>query len=254
MKSNPFSITGRVVILTGGGGAIGGHLASRLSDLGAIVYSIGMKFTDLKAKKTSNLIQKKCDITNTTDFENLCADIIKRHGKIDAFINNAGMTYAKKSEEEYPLEKWNEAIKINLTAPFACSQIVFKFMAKKKKGSIVNITSIGAERGFPNNPAYGATKGGLKVLTKCFARDWGKLGIRVNNVTPGYMSVGMTAKSYQEKKTRAARAAQTMLGMWGSPEDLVGPVAFLISDASSYMTGTDLYVDGGWLSNGLVQQ
>ena len=113
-------------------------------------------------------------------------------------------------------------------------------MKKRKNGSIINITSINAELGFPNNPAYVASKGGLKMLGKSLARDWGKYGIRVNNLGPGYFKTLMNKKSWENPKTRKARI-----------DELVGPCIFLASDASQYVTGQDIYVDGGWTANGL---
>jgi len=121
---------------------------------------------------------------------------------------------------------------------------VYEYMLKKKKGSVINITSLGAELGFPNNPAYVASKGGLRMLTKACARGRGINGIRVNNIDAGYMRTGMTAKSYSNKKLRTLRKANIMLGKWGEPKDLIGPCIFLASVASEHITGQDIYVDG----------
>ena len=144
-----------------------------------------------------------------------------------------------------------ETIDVNLTGAFQFSQQVLKYMKKNHSGSIINITSINSEFGFPNNPAYVASKGGLKLLGKSLARDWGIYGIRVNNLGPGYIITDMTRKNYNNKKTRIARQKNTMLNRWGKPHDLLGPCIFLSSDASSYITGQDIYVDGGWSANGL---
>ena len=126
-------------------------------------------------------------------------------------------------------------------------------MKKRRTGSIINVTSINAELGFPNNPAYVASKGGLKMLTKSLARDFGKYNIRVNNLGPGYIITDMTKSSYQNKKSRMTRQKHTLLGRWGVITDLVGPCIFLASDAAGYVTGQDIYVDGGWLANGLSE-
>ena len=119
---------------------------------------------------------------------------------------------------------------------------------------MINITSLGAERAFPNNPAYIASKGGLKMLTRYYAKELGADGIRVNNVGPGYMLTDMTRKGYENDSLRRAREQQTLLKRWGQPADLQGVVIFLASDASSYVTGQDIYVDGGWLTNGLIEE
>jgi len=124
-------------------------------------------------------------------------------------------------------------------------------MIKNSKGVIINITSLNAEFAFPNNPAYVASKGGLKQLGKALARDWGRYGIRVNNLGPGYIKTEMTKQSFKDKKKKISRQNSTMLNRWGDMQDLLGPCIFLASDASSYITGQDLYVDGGWSANGL---
>ena len=124
-------------------------------------------------------------------------------------------------------------------------------MKKNSGGSIINVTGLAAEQGFPNNPAYVAFKGALKQLTKAAAHDLGTFGIRVNNIGPGYILTDMTTKSWSDPLSHKEKAQRTLLGRWGQPEDLMGVVIFLASDASSYITGQDIYVDGGWLAKGL---
>ena len=175
----------------------------------------------------------------------------KKHKKIDVLINNAGISLPNVTRGFYPKKNWDETLAINLSAAFHVSQTVIKYMIKTSKGSIINITSINAEFAFPNNPAYVASKGGLKMLGKALAKDCGKYGIRVNNLGPGYIKTEMTMKSFNDKNKRTARENSTMLGRWGEVDDLLGPCIFLASDASSYVTGQDIYVDGGWSSNGL---
>jgi NAD(P)-dependent dehydrogenase (short-subunit alcohol dehydrogenase family) len=124
-------------------------------------------------------------------------------------------------------------------------------MKDQRGGSIINITSIGAELGFPDNPAYVAAKGALKQLTRSLALDLGSFGIRVNNIGPGYFRTDMTNGSWNDPQLKEDRTRRTILGRWGQPEDLAGAVIFLASDASRYITGQDLYMDGGWLAKGL---
>ncbi|MBA7589844.1 5-keto-D-gluconate 5-reductase [subsurface metagenome] len=112
-------------------------------------------------------------------------------------------------------------------------------------------SSLGAELGFPNNPSYIASKGGLKQLGKAMAVDLSEYNIRVNNVCPGYFKTDMTRKSYNDPHLREARNKRIMLGRWGNPRDLVGPCIFLASEAAAYITGIDLFVDGGWIAKGL---
>ena len=118
-------------------------------------------------------------------------------------------------------------------------------------GSIINITSIGSTLGFPGNPSYGASKGGLRVLTKALANDLGDENIRVNNLAPGYIRTDMTEISFKDERKNKARLQRMLLGRWGEITDLCGAAIFLASDASSHVTGTDLFVDGGWTAKGL---
>ena len=245
-----FSLKNKVVVVTGAGKGIGYFLANELSKRSSTVYAIDKMFS--KKKQKNNYFQKKCDITNKTQFEKICKNIVNKNKKIDVLINNAGITIPNYSFNDYSLNNWKKTIDVNLTGAFVCSQIIAKIMKKQKIGSIINITSINAELGFPNNPAYVASKGGLKMLTKSLAKDYGKYGIRVNNLGPGYIKTDMTQKSFKNKKTRISREKQTLLGKWGEISDLLGPCIFLASDASRYVTGQDIYVDGGWLANGLV--
>jgi short-subunit dehydrogenase len=121
----------------------------------------------------------------------------------------------------------------------------------KKNGSVINITSLGAQQAFPKNPAYQISKAGLRQLTKAFARDFSKYGIRFNNLCPGYIKSGMTIKSYKDPTAKKIRSERMLLNRWGKPSDLVGPAVFLLSEASDYITGTDIYVDGGWIAKGI---
>jgi NAD(P)-dependent dehydrogenase (short-subunit alcohol dehydrogenase family) len=252
---NIFSIKNKIILVTGAGKGIGFHLAKEMANHEAFVYCIDLNFPKkIPQKLKNNFFQTKCDITDTSIFENVCKTIFQKHKKIDVLVNCAGISFAvQKKHDIYPKEKWDQTINVNLTAAFTCSQSVFKYMKRKKTGSIINITSINAELGFPRNPSYVASKGGLKMLSKSLAKDWGPMGIRVNNLGPGYIKTDMTIKRYQNKVTRKQRESRTLLGRWGEIDDLVGPCIFLASDASGYMTGTDIYVDGGWIANGLSE-
>jgi len=250
-----FSIDNKIVIITGAGRGIGNTISKAFADRGSIVYGVDLRVPKRRGESTSNLSYVKCDVTKENDFEQICNKIFKKHKKIDVLINCAGISLPnKKPRQIYPHSNWHKTIEVNLTAAFYCSQAVINKMAKNKRGSIINITSINAELGFPRNPSYVASKGGLKMLGKSFAKDWGSEGIRVNNIGPGYIKTNMTKKTYANKKIKKERENHTLLGRWGYPEDLVGPCIFLASDASSYITGQDIYVDGGWTANSLVTE
>jgi gluconate 5-dehydrogenase len=191
-----------------------------------------------------------CDLSDAKAVGALADFILTTQPRIDVLVNNAGVTFPHELFD-YPDDFWHKTFRVNLEAPFQLARRLAPRMKEHGGGSIINVTSIGAELGFPNNPAYGAAKGALKQLTKSLAFDLGPFGIRVNNLGPGYFHTDMANLSYSDPDRRAARAGRTLLGRWGEPEDLAGAVIFLASDASRYMTGQDLYIDGGWLVKGL---
>ena len=201
---NLFSIEGKVIIITGSGRGIGYQLAVELAKYSAIVYSLDRKFTKKIPKNLSlNIIQIKCDITDYKKIKQVFKKIFVKEKRIDVLINNAGVSFASQKKNQLYSEKdWAETINVNLTGSFYCSKEVIRYMLKQKNGSIINMTSINAELGFPRNPAYNASKGGLKMLGKAFAKDWSKFGIRVNNIGPGYFKTEMTSKVLANKKTR----------------------------------------------------
>jgi len=250
-----FSIKNKIIIITGGGGNGMAHeLALGMAERSAVVYCIDINFPiEIPKNLKGNLFYRKCNVTHQYAFQKICEKIFAKHKSIDVLVNGAGVTYPENNKEEYPTKKWNITFDVNLSAAFHCSQSVLKFMKRKKSGSIINFTSINAEMAFPNNPAYVASKGGLKMLGKALAKDWGKYSIRVNSIGPGYMKTDMTKASYNNLKKRKARTSRTLLGRWGEKQDIIGPCIFLASDASRYVTGQDIYVDGGWLSNGLSE-
>ena len=152
----------------------------------------------------------------------------------------------------YSNDDWFKSLSVNLSGTFfLCRELGKKMIEHKVKGSIINFTSIGAEQGFANNPGYAATKGGVKHLSKALAVEWGGYKIRVNNIVPGYTNTPMNSKSWNDEILRKQRSDSTVLGRWAEPEEMVGPAIFLASDASSYVTGIDLVVDGGWLAKGM---
>jgi len=174
--------------------------------------------------------------------------------KIDVLINCAAITIPCEDVKDYPIDLWNKTIKINLSTVFILSQLVISEMIRQNTGgSIINFTSINAAQAMPNNPAYAASKAGVRALTRSLALDYGKYNIRVNNLGPGYTKTSLNQKSLDTPERYKLRADSTMLGRWAEPEEMVGPAIFLASDASSYITGSDIWVDGGWLNKGILK-
>ena len=217
------------IFVIGGEGDIGSAICSGLRDRGASVTSVDL----------SDSADVVCDLRSTKDILKMCKQIFY----LDGLVNCAGVT-EQIEDGEYSLDAWKKTFAVNLDAPFLLMRELSKVMPSS--GSIVNITSLNAKLAFPNNPAYVASKGGLKQLTKSFALDLGERGIRLNSVGPGYIKTNMTNKSWKDLNRRNYITSKTVLGRWGTPEDLIGVVCFLLSDISSYITGQDIYVDGGW--------
>jgi len=250
-----FDLTNKTAIVTGSAKGNGFAIAKGFLEAGAVVYFVDLLgkrlLNSVKLINSNKAIALVADLTKGEDLDNIVSKVLSTSGKIDILVNNAGVTIGGISSENYLIDSWNKTFRVNLNSVFKLCQLVGKEMIKKKKGSIINITSIGSELGFPDNPAYVSSKGGLKMMTKALARDWAKYNIRVNNLVPGYMRTDMTIKSYRDKKLYNDRLNRMMIKRWGKSEDLIGPAIFLASDASSYVTGIDLYVDGGWTANGL---
>ena len=223
-----FSLKNKTVIVTGASGGIGSAIASGLESAGASILRVDLP---------------EFDVTKNSDLDTLVSQL----SSIDGLVNCAGITRVN-NLFEYTEEDWDATYRVNLKAPYELSKRCAAKM-RQSGGSIINITSLNAELAFPDNPAYVATKGGLKQLTKSLARDLGKYQIRVNNIGPGYIRTNMTKFGWANNRDLIKN--KTVLDRWGTPEDLVGAAIFLLSDASLYITGQDLYVDGGFLTKGL---
>ncbi len=246
--NNLFSVEDKVVLITGGSGGIGSVLLEGFRTASAYVAS----FDRVSPKVDSKFIKfYKVDISNYSELKDVFSKFLEDFGRIDVLVNCAGTT-APVDNIEYPLNLWKETLDNNLNAVFYLSQLAGLQMIKQGEGgSIINITSINASCAMPNNPAYAAAKSGTRHLTKALALDWGRYGIRVNNVGPGYTETQINKKSLNDPVAYKKRADLSMLGRWAKPKEMVGPVIFLASNASSFVTGTDLWVDGGWLAKGM---
>jgi len=246
MNKKLFNIKNFVTIVTGSGRGIGLEIATGFYKYGAKVIRIDLNLKKHKLYKFDDYI---IDLTKQKLVDRCVNEIKHKYGRIDVLINNAGVT--TNSTNSYDEKILKKTLSVNLIAAYNLSNKVCKIMSKRKKGSIINITSLAAERGFIGNPAYQVSKAGLKQLTKALACDWGQKNIRINNVCPGYIKTPMTMRSFKNSKLKKNRDTRMILKRWGEPKDLVGPCIFLASDSSSYITGSDIFVDGGWLAKGL---
>lgn len=235
-------------MVTGASRGIGAALAKALYGAGARVVGLGRSVSS--ADSVRGIPYLTCDIRDAGAFEQACERVFQSEGRLDILVNAAGITLPQDADPDL-FRVFDETLAVNLTATYRCCEIASGYMKRNSRGAIINVTSIGAALGFPGNPGYVAAKGGLAALTRALALDLAPCNIRVNNLVPGYIRTAMTEESYQDPARHAARLERMMLKRWGAPEDLAGAAIFLASDASAYMTGTDVFVDGGWTAKGL---
>ena len=251
-----FSLSGRQAVVTGAARGNGRAIAEGILRAGAEVVlvdvaedSLAQTVEDFRSEGLAAHTEC-CNLAEEDQIKDLVARVNEHHPSLSILVNNAGVTLPG-SFLDYPSEDWDMTHRVNLKAPFLLSQSLAPMLGRNGDGVILNITSLNAELAFPGNPAYVAFKGALRQLTKSMALDLAKLGIRVNSIGPGYIRTSMTRGSWEDQKMREDRSRRTMLGRWGEPEDLIGVAVFLASKASAYITGQDIYVDGGWLAKGL---
>ena len=240
------------VLITGAGGGIGSIITKKFLEAGANCICVDKNFKKSQVKFIKKNFNQKVQFLKL-DFEKNFLKNLKKNLKkkftIDVLVNNAGFT-SSEHFLNYRLNNWEKTLRINLTATFIISQEIAKnFMTKE--GSIINITSLSAEQGFPKNVAYVASKGGLKQLTKAMAIDLAYKKIRVNSVGPGYVKSNMTKKNWSNLKKREYRKSRMISDDLANPEDIANTCVFLSSKLAKYINGQDIYVDGGWLAKGL---
>ena len=248
-----FSLKGKSGIVTGGGSGIGKAIAKGLVQAGAEAVIAGRHLERLEtaAKEIRSLggpaVPIQTDISKMEDIRHLVDQAVKTFGKIDFLFNNAG-AIRRGPSEDFTEKDWDEVVTANLRGPFFLAQAVARVMiAQKRKGKIINTSSLMAVQGGRGVPAYAASKGGLAQVTKSMANDWAKYNILVNAIGPGWVKTELTEALQQDKERYSQILGRIPLGRWADPEDLVGAAVFLASDASDYITGQTVFVDGGWL-------
>ncbi len=259
MSQNMFCLKDKVALVTGASYGIGYAIAKALHEAGAtIVFNdIKQEFVDkgLAAYKADGIDAKGyvCDVTDEAAVNAMVADIEKNVGVIDILVNNAGII-KRIPMTEMSAADFRAVIDVDLNAPFIVSKAVIPSMIKKGHGKIINICSMMSELGRETVSAYAAAKGGLKMLTKNIASEYGEFNIQCNGIGPGYIATPQTAP-LRERQADGSRhpfdsfiIAKTPAGRWGDAEDLSGPAVFLASDASNFVNGHVLYVDGGILA------
>ena len=243
---------GRVAVVTGGATGIGFQMAAGLAEAGANIVICSRKVENCEeaAAKLEKIGVKAlavgCDVTKAADVEAMKEATLKKFGRVDVLINNAGRAWAA-PPEEMPLERWQQVFDLNITAPFLCAQALGREMIKARYGKIINIASIaglvGRNPRAYNSVAYGASKGALVNFTRDLAVKWAQHNIQVNCICPGFFVTPLNEKLYQKNKENIDR--EIPLGRTGGPDDLKGIAVLLASEASNFITGAIIPVDGG---------
>jgi 2-deoxy-D-gluconate 3-dehydrogenase len=246
-----FSLKGKNALITGSGQGLGAGMAIAFSQAGANVtlhnYDKVLDSTIAEIEKTSvKYICRSGDVCDQAIAHMLVDDTVKEFGSIDILVNNAG-TIRRAPAAEHSEEFWNTVINTNLNAVWFLSQYAGRKMLAQGSGKIINTASLLSFQGGILVPGYAASKGAVAQLTKALANEWADKGINVNAIAPGYMATDNTAALRADAARSAAILSRIPAGRWGLPSDLAGAAVFLASEASSYVNGHILVVDGGWL-------
>lgn len=248
--SELFSLKGRLALVTGSGQGIGFALAKGLAEHGATVVVNGrsadkvekavasLRSTGLKAEGSV------FDVVDAAAVEAEVARIEKEIGPIDIVVNNAGMQF-RKPLEEFPDDKWQAMLQTNVTGVFNVGKAAAKRMIPRRRGKIINIGSVMSELARTTIAPYTATKGAVRNLTRGMCADWAKHGLQVNAIAPGFFRTELNTALFEDPEFNAWLEKRTPTARWGEVEELVGAAVFLASDASSFVNGHTLYVDGG---------
>ena len=242
-----FDLTGKVCIVTGGGRGIGRGMAEGLYRHGATVVLAGRTLAVLEeaaAAMGDRAVAIPCDVAAEDQVIALRDAVLHRFGRIDVLVNNAGVDPIFKLAERTSLDEWRHIIDINLTGTF----LTCKYLggAMREGGSVINVSSVAGHGGLPRSVPYCASKGGVEMMTKALAIDWAGRGVRVNTLAPGWVDTELTHQLLTHDVHGKRMLERTPLGRFATPRDMSGGVVFLASDASAFMTGQSLVIDGGW--------
>ena len=253
MIKNPFDLTGKNAVVTGAYQGLGWGMAEGLAEAGARLIMVDVNL-DIEVKAAE--FRKRGLLA-----EGICADLMQRDsraalkekiesllaGQVNILVNNAGIQI-RHSVLQFPIEDWDKVIELNLTAVFDLAQWAANLMVPIGKGKIINIASVNSIAAGINTVAYCATKGGVMQLTKTMANELSSLGVNVNCIAPGYMATPINTALVEDTSRFAELSQRIPAKRWGQPKDMAGAVVYLASDASDYVCGVLLPVDGGYLS------
>ncbi len=247
-----FDLTGRTALVTGGSRGLGHGMAEALLEAGATVTILGQSASvfsaaqELSEAAGGQIEAIQADLSDRAQLQRAFAACLEKMGTLDILIVSHGMQ-RRAPAENFPIEDWDLVLEVNLTSMFLLNQLAGRVMLAKGKGKIINIASLLSFSGGITVPAYAAAKGGVAQLTKALSNEWAGRGVNVNAIAPGYMATEMNATLIANPERSQAISARIPAQRWGEPADMKGAAIFLASDASNYVNGAVIPVDGGWL-------
>jgi NAD(P)-dependent dehydrogenase (short-subunit alcohol dehydrogenase family) len=245
-----FDLTGRVALVAGGGGGLGGAIAAGLADFGArlaiadLDLEAAMRVARMCDRPGVESVAARLDVSDPDMVREAVLAIEEACGRIDILVNAAGINI-RRPATEYTPEEWHRIIDTNLAGMFFVTQAVARGMLARGYGRILSIGSVSSLLGHPYHAPYAASKGGLAIMTKSLATEWASRGVTVNAIGPTYTETSLTRGYIEDPAIRARLVAGIPMGRLGTPEDVVGAAIYLCSDAARFVTGQTLYVDGG---------
>jgi NAD(P)-dependent dehydrogenase (short-subunit alcohol dehydrogenase family) len=249
--SNLFNLSGKVALVVGGHGGIGKAIALGLADAGADVAVASRNLEALKGVVKEIETKKKkslaiaVDVTDEKQVNAMANKVVKAFGRIDILVNGAGLAI-RKPADTFPIDDWQKVMDINTRGTFLCCQAVGRVMLQQKSGRIINISSVRGRYGLPGGyAAYCPSKGAVDTLTRTLACEWAKSNVLVNAVAPTIVETDLTKDALADPAYAKQMRDRIPMGRWALPEDIVGPTIFFASDASNFVTGQILYIDGG---------
>ena len=244
------ALQGKVAVVTGASGGLGLAICQRLQSMGAQVVQVDISYP-ANPTETAGMLAVHCDIADPASITAMADLARSRFGRCDVLVNNAAITSSPVGLEDFPIDLWDRIFHVNLRGALLCAQALVPMMFDQEAGSIINVASIAAQVS-TRVGAYGPTKAAMRALTHQMAVEWGPRGIRANSVSPGMIRTPLSEVHYRDEAKLHSRTSKIPARRIGRPEDIGDAVAFLASDASTYINGQDIVVDGGFLKASLA--